>query len=104
MTVGIVRILRKLPSSPNTSGRATLTKKSIAAGVKSITLNEKGWRFQSEIRTFRTPVVFCLKGRMGRSRIDRVKQLQQLQMAIIFLSTTKETKKCENNTEGSSKF
>ncbi|GBN94157.1 hypothetical protein AVEN_134590-1 [Araneus ventricosus] len=33
MTAGIVRIIRKPPSSPNTSGRATLTKKALAAGV-----------------------------------------------------------------------
>ncbi|GBN84995.1 hypothetical protein AVEN_231497-1 [Araneus ventricosus] len=73
MTAGIVLIVRKLPSSPNTSGRATLTKKTRAAGVKSITRNERGWKFQSDIRTFRTATVFCLQGRMGRSSIDRVK-------------------------------
>ncbi|GBO41396.1 hypothetical protein AVEN_131444-1 [Araneus ventricosus] len=73
MTTGIVRIVRKLPSSPNTSGRATLTKKALAAGVKSITFNERGWKFQSDIRTFRTAIVVCMKGRMGRSPIDRVK-------------------------------
>ncbi|GBN05371.1 hypothetical protein AVEN_124282-1 [Araneus ventricosus] len=33
-TAGIVRIVRKLPSSPNTYGRSTLTKKARAAGVK----------------------------------------------------------------------
>ncbi|GBM76596.1 hypothetical protein AVEN_143018-1 [Araneus ventricosus] len=74
MTAGIVRIVRKLPPSPNTSGRATLTKEARAAGVKSITLNERGWKFQSDIRTFRTAIViFCLKGRMGRSHIDGLK-------------------------------
>ncbi|GBO31605.1 hypothetical protein AVEN_47154-1 [Araneus ventricosus] len=69
MAADIVRIVRKLTSSPNTSGRSTLTKKARAEGVKSITLNENGWKFQSDIRT---AIVFCLKGRMGRSRIDRV--------------------------------
>ncbi|GBM13467.1 hypothetical protein AVEN_40407-1 [Araneus ventricosus] len=73
MTAGIVRIVRKLPSSPNTSGRGTLTKKARAAGVRSITLNERRWEFQSDIRTFRSARVFCLKGPMGRSRVDRVK-------------------------------
>ncbi|GBL97889.1 hypothetical protein AVEN_127002-1 [Araneus ventricosus] len=66
MTAGIVRIVRKLPSSPNISGRATLPKKASAADVKSITLNERGWKLQSDIRT---AIVFCL---MGRSLIDRV--------------------------------
>ncbi|GBM88195.1 hypothetical protein AVEN_57951-1 [Araneus ventricosus] len=74
MTAGIVRIVRKFPSSPHTSGIATLTKKACAAGVKSITLNEMGWKLQSDIRTFRTAIVFCLKGRMGRSHINRVKE------------------------------
>ncbi|GBN21246.1 hypothetical protein AVEN_60930-1 [Araneus ventricosus] len=74
MAAGIVRIVRKLPSSPNTSGRAILTKKACTACVKSITLNERGWKCQSDIRTFRTAIVFCLKGRMRRYRIDRVKQ------------------------------
>ncbi|GBM90374.1 hypothetical protein AVEN_56647-1 [Araneus ventricosus] len=73
MTADIVRIVRKLPSSPNTSVRATLTMEARAAGVKSITLNERGWKFQSDIRTFRSAIVFCLKGRMGRSHIDGVK-------------------------------
>ncbi|GBN12106.1 hypothetical protein AVEN_118124-1 [Araneus ventricosus] len=73
-TAGIVRILRKLPSSPNTSGGATLTKKAQAVGVKSITLNERGLKFQSDIRT---AIVFCLKGRMGRFRIDRIKDVGQ---------------------------
>ncbi|GBN92129.1 hypothetical protein AVEN_240041-1, partial [Araneus ventricosus] len=49
MTAGIVRIVRKLPSSPNTSGRVTLTKKARTAGVKSITFNERRWKFQSDI-------------------------------------------------------
>ncbi|GBN19906.1 hypothetical protein AVEN_227707-1 [Araneus ventricosus] len=49
MTAGIVRIVRKLPSSPNTFGRATLSKKAPAVGVKSSTLNERGWKFQSDI-------------------------------------------------------
>ncbi|GBN33971.1 hypothetical protein AVEN_130489-1 [Araneus ventricosus] len=72
MTAGIVRIVRKLASYPNTSGPDIVTKKARAAGVKLITLNERRWNFQSDIRTFRTAIVFCLKGRMGRSRIDRV--------------------------------
>ncbi|GBN31332.1 hypothetical protein AVEN_153049-1 [Araneus ventricosus] len=71
MTAGIVRIVRKFPSYPSTSGRAPLSKKARAAGVKSITINETGWKFQTDIRTFRTAIVSCLKGRMGRSRIDR---------------------------------
>ncbi|GBM81858.1 hypothetical protein AVEN_219817-1 [Araneus ventricosus] len=33
---------KKNPFSPNESGRATLTKKERAEGVKSITLNERG--------------------------------------------------------------
>ncbi|GBM25379.1 hypothetical protein AVEN_12314-1 [Araneus ventricosus] len=70
MTAGIVR---KLPSSPNTSGRSTVTKKARTACVKSITNNERVRKFQSDIRSLRDFVVFCLKGRMGRSRIDRVK-------------------------------
>ncbi|GBN34821.1 hypothetical protein AVEN_51003-1 [Araneus ventricosus] len=71
MTAGTVRLLRKPLSSPNTSGQAPLKKKASAAGVKSITLNEMGWKFQIGIRTFRTAIVFFLKRRMGRSRIDR---------------------------------
>ncbi|GBN71530.1 hypothetical protein AVEN_219219-1 [Araneus ventricosus] len=74
MTACIVRIVRKLSSSPNTSGRATRTKKARSAKVKSITLNERGLKFQSDIRTFRTAIVFCLKARMGRSHIDRIKE------------------------------
>ncbi|GBM49066.1 hypothetical protein AVEN_155823-1 [Araneus ventricosus] len=77
MTAGIFRIVRKLPSSPNTSGRATLTKKARAAGVKSITLNERVWKFPSDIRTFRTTIIFCLKGRMGLSRMDRDNAVSQ---------------------------
>ncbi|GBM84263.1 hypothetical protein AVEN_102013-1 [Araneus ventricosus] len=73
MTAGNVRIVRKLPPSPSTSARATLTKKARAVGVKSITLYERGWKFRSDIRTFRTATVFRMKGRMERSRIDRVK-------------------------------
>ncbi|GBN39065.1 hypothetical protein AVEN_106611-1 [Araneus ventricosus] len=73
MTGGVVQTVRKLPCSPNTSGRATQTKEASAAGVKSIALNEREWKFQRDIRTFWTAVVFCLKGRMGRFRIDRVK-------------------------------
>ncbi|GBM74741.1 hypothetical protein AVEN_197986-1 [Araneus ventricosus] len=73
MTAGIVRIVRKLPSSPNTSGRATLTKKARAVGVTSIALHERGWKFPSDIRA---AIAFCLKGRMGQSRIDRLKQWQ----------------------------
>ncbi|GBM27829.1 hypothetical protein AVEN_119286-1 [Araneus ventricosus] len=70
MTAGTVRILRKPPFSPNTSGRAIPRKKARVAGVKSITLNERGWEFQCDIRT---AIVFFLKKRVGRSRIDRVK-------------------------------
>ncbi|GBM60799.1 hypothetical protein AVEN_125460-1 [Araneus ventricosus] len=73
MTAGIILIARKLPSSPNTSGRATLTKKARVLGVKSITLKERRWKFLNDFRTLRAAIVFCLKGRMGRSRIDRVK-------------------------------
>ncbi|GBM22072.1 hypothetical protein AVEN_137380-1 [Araneus ventricosus] len=50
-----------------------LRKKAYATGVKSITLNERGRKFHSDIRTFRTVAVFCLKGRFGPSCIDRVK-------------------------------
>ncbi|GBL71994.1 hypothetical protein AVEN_115031-1 [Araneus ventricosus] len=71
MTAGTALILRKHPFSPIASGLATLAKKARVAGVKSITLNERGWKFQSDIRTV---TVSCLKGRMGRSRIDRVKE------------------------------
>ncbi|GBM92469.1 hypothetical protein AVEN_2108-1 [Araneus ventricosus] len=73
MTTGTVRILRKPASSPNTSGRATLRKKASAAVVKLITLNERGWKFQNDILTLRTAIVFCLKRHMGRLRIDRIK-------------------------------
>ncbi|GBN12455.1 hypothetical protein AVEN_66485-1 [Araneus ventricosus] len=95
MAVGTVRIARKLPSFPKTSGRSTLTKKARAAGVKSITLNERGWKFQSGIRTFRTAVVFCLKARMGRSRIDRVKGVFAHQLIIqhVPLSAAKSVKR-----------
>ncbi|GBN41058.1 hypothetical protein AVEN_118517-1 [Araneus ventricosus] len=72
MAAGIVRIVAKLPSFPNTSGRATLTNRARTAGVKSIALNERGWKFESDTQAFRTAIVFFLKGRMGRSRIDRV--------------------------------
>ncbi|GBM38507.1 hypothetical protein AVEN_24598-1 [Araneus ventricosus] len=72
-TVGTVRVLRSPPSSSqNPTGRATLTKKACPAGVKSIALNEREWTFHSDFRTFWTTAVFCLKGRLGRSRIDRV--------------------------------
>ncbi|GBN04588.1 hypothetical protein AVEN_244232-1 [Araneus ventricosus] len=57
MRAGIVRIVRNLPSSPNTSGRATLTKKARTTGLKSITLNESGWKLQRDIRT---AAVVCL--------------------------------------------
>ncbi|GBN61844.1 hypothetical protein AVEN_40297-1 [Araneus ventricosus] len=69
MTAGTVRILRKPSFSPNSSGRATLDKKARAAGEKSITLNEREWKVRSDIRT---AIVFCLKRRLGRSRIYRV--------------------------------
>ncbi|GBM38405.1 hypothetical protein AVEN_260796-1 [Araneus ventricosus] len=86
MTAAIVRIVRKLPSSPNTSGRATPTKKARAACVKSITLNKRRWKFQSDIWTFRAAIVFCLKERMGRSRINRVK------VPVTYIKTTLENK------------
>ncbi|GBM76299.1 hypothetical protein AVEN_81847-1 [Araneus ventricosus] len=73
MTTGTVQILRKPSFSPNPSGRAILTKKARAAGEKSITLNKRGWNLRSGIRTFRTAIVVCLKKRLGRSRIERVK-------------------------------
>ncbi|GBM34069.1 hypothetical protein AVEN_225596-1 [Araneus ventricosus] len=75
MAADTVRILR-IPFSPlftNPSGGATLRKKAYAAGVKLIILNERVWNFYSDIRTFRTTAVFCLKGRFGPSRNDRVK-------------------------------
>ncbi|GBO29992.1 hypothetical protein AVEN_57528-1 [Araneus ventricosus] len=65
MTAGTVRILRKPSFFPNPSGRATLTKKECAAGEKSITLNEG-------VEISETAIVFCMKRRLGRSRIDRV--------------------------------
>ncbi|GBO42511.1 hypothetical protein AVEN_97064-1 [Araneus ventricosus] len=65
MTAGTVRILGKPSFSPNPSGRAILTKKECAAGEKSITLNEG-------VEISETAIVFCLKRRLGRSRIDRV--------------------------------
>ncbi|GBM68520.1 hypothetical protein AVEN_158094-1 [Araneus ventricosus] len=42
MAAGIVRIVRKLPSSPNTSGRVTLTKKARAAGGNQSHLTKGG--------------------------------------------------------------
>ncbi|GBO29834.1 hypothetical protein AVEN_128743-1 [Araneus ventricosus] len=72
MTAGIVRILRKHSFSPNPSERATLTKKVRSADEKSTTLNESGWKCRSDIRT---AIVFRLKRRLGRSRIDRVNHL-----------------------------
>ncbi|GBL89409.1 hypothetical protein AVEN_225919-1 [Araneus ventricosus] len=77
MTGGTGRILRKPSFSPSASERATLTKKARAAGVKAITFNERGWKRQSDMQTFRTAIVFCLKGRMGRSRIDRVNRVNR---------------------------
>ncbi|GBN36561.1 hypothetical protein AVEN_122747-1 [Araneus ventricosus] len=74
MTAGTVRILRKPSFSPNPSGGATLKKKVSAAGEKAITLNEKGWKFRSNIQTSRKAIVFCFKRRLGRFRIDRVNQ------------------------------
>ncbi|GBM06171.1 hypothetical protein AVEN_218830-1 [Araneus ventricosus] len=62
---------KKIPYSPNPSGRAILTKKACTAGVKSITLNDIGWKLHSDIRT---ATVLCLSRRLGRSRIDRVKK------------------------------
>ncbi|GBN64198.1 hypothetical protein AVEN_11779-1 [Araneus ventricosus] len=78
MRAGTVRILGKPQFSPNTSGRAFLTKKACAVCVKSITLNERVWEFQSDIRTFRTSIVFCLKERLGQSSVDRVKKCSEL--------------------------
>ncbi|GBM85074.1 hypothetical protein AVEN_109374-1 [Araneus ventricosus] len=75
MAAGTVQILRIPSFPPNPSERAALKKKALAAGVKSMTLNDGRWRFDSDIRTFRTGTVFCLKGRFGRSGIDRVKIL-----------------------------
>ncbi|GBN54276.1 hypothetical protein AVEN_39338-1 [Araneus ventricosus] len=46
ITAGIVRVVRKLPSSPNTSGRATLTKKAHAAVVKQSHLTKGGGNFR----------------------------------------------------------
>ncbi|GBO43711.1 hypothetical protein AVEN_198288-1 [Araneus ventricosus] len=69
MTAGTLRILRTLPCSPNPSGRATLTKKARTEDVILFTLNERGWKLRSDIRT---STVFCLKGRLGRSCIDTV--------------------------------
>ncbi|GBN17106.1 hypothetical protein AVEN_33013-1 [Araneus ventricosus] len=69
MTAGTVQILRKPSFSPIASERATLTKKVRAADEKSIRLNERGLKFRNDIRT---AIVFCLKRRLGRSRIDRV--------------------------------
>ncbi|GBM46420.1 hypothetical protein AVEN_256393-1 [Araneus ventricosus] len=57
---------KKTPLFPEHNGRTTLTNKALAVCVKSI---ERMSKFQSDIRT---AIVFCLKGRMGRSRIDRV--------------------------------
>ncbi|GBL82475.1 hypothetical protein AVEN_252602-1 [Araneus ventricosus] len=72
MTAGTVPILRLPPLFPNPSGGATLRKKAYAAGVKSVTLKGRVWKFHSDIPTFRTAAVFCLKGRFGPFRIDRV--------------------------------
>ncbi|GBO46562.1 hypothetical protein AVEN_208066-1 [Araneus ventricosus] len=63
---------KKNPFSPNPSGRATLTKKARAVGERSITFNERGWKFRCDIQALRTAIVFCLKRRLGRSRMDRV--------------------------------
>ncbi|GBN78836.1 hypothetical protein AVEN_91382-1, partial [Araneus ventricosus] len=46
---------------------------SLSNEESAITFNERRWKFPNDIRTFRTAVVFCLKERFGRSRIDRVK-------------------------------
>ncbi|GBL66756.1 hypothetical protein AVEN_110985-1 [Araneus ventricosus] len=76
MTAGTLRILRTC--SPSPSGRATLTKKARAAGVKSITPNERGRKLHGDIRM---STVFCLK---GRSRVDRVKRSgRQFEIRIV---------------------
>ncbi|GBN61078.1 hypothetical protein AVEN_107601-1 [Araneus ventricosus] len=49
MTAGTFQILRKPLYSPDASGRATLTTKVCAVGVKSIPLNERGWKFHRDI-------------------------------------------------------
>ncbi|GBM52593.1 hypothetical protein AVEN_127401-1 [Araneus ventricosus] len=66
MTAGTLRILR-IPSPVPQSFPDE--KKARAAGVKSMTLNKRGWKLYGDIRT---STVFCLKERMRRSRIDRV--------------------------------
>ncbi|GBM65465.1 hypothetical protein AVEN_117311-1 [Araneus ventricosus] len=71
-----------MPCSPNPSGRAILTKKAPAAGVKSITLKERRWKLYSDIRTLRTSTAFCLKGPLGRSPIDRVKRRNFIHLAM----------------------
>ncbi|GBO24218.1 hypothetical protein AVEN_204983-1, partial [Araneus ventricosus] len=45
------RNYKKTFYSPNPSGRAILTKDTCAAGVKSITFNDRGWKLYSDIRT-----------------------------------------------------
>ncbi|GBM89360.1 hypothetical protein AVEN_59469-1 [Araneus ventricosus] len=72
MTAGTVRILR-FPPFPKSNRTSHSTRKAHFVGVQSITLNERGRKFYSDIRTFRTAAVFCLKGRLGRSSIDRDK-------------------------------
>ncbi|GBN61798.1 hypothetical protein AVEN_198906-1 [Araneus ventricosus] len=78
MAAVTARILRKLTFSPNPSGRVTLTKKAYAGGLKSITLYERVRQFHGDIRTFGTATVFCLRRRLGRSRIVTVKNGFQL--------------------------
>ncbi|GBO07427.1 hypothetical protein AVEN_139515-1 [Araneus ventricosus] len=49
MTDGTLRILRKHLYSPDPSGRTTLKTKVCAVGVKSITLNKRGWKLHRDI-------------------------------------------------------
>ncbi|GBM51421.1 hypothetical protein AVEN_143496-1 [Araneus ventricosus] len=51
---------KKTPYSPKPSARAILTKKACAEGVKSITLNDRGWKLHSDIQMIRTAAIFYL--------------------------------------------
>ncbi|GBM03509.1 hypothetical protein AVEN_95402-1 [Araneus ventricosus] len=57
------------------------SKKACAAGVKSITLKERGCKFHSDIRMFWMSTVFCVKGRF---HINSVKAIH----AVVFLRSS----------------
>ncbi|GBN15409.1 hypothetical protein AVEN_187089-1 [Araneus ventricosus] len=68
--------------------------------MKSIALNDRGYKLYSDIRTFRTASVFCLYRRLGRSCIDRVKGYAKTQTSIYKRYSDKEIRICSSIFKG----